>query len=300
MSVTIGLPFFNNRRTLPQTLASIFAQTYTDWELIAIDDGSSDGSLELMRQVRDPRVRVLSDGQHKALSARLNQIARAASGEFLARMDADDVMHSRRIEAQVAKLRAERNLSVVGSATYVIDDASRLLGKRKVQVAVPTPAAVMRARGFLVHPSVCGRTAWFRDNPYSEASWCERAQDFELWMRTIDQIRGRFYHFSQPLLFYRMGAFDYAKYRKSMRVGRRVVARYAVRPLGRIGTLRLLGRFWGQQLAYRAASLMGFAQRLSGRRLLPLTAGEEAEAQQALCLAISQPVPGLDAMSAAG
>jgi glycosyltransferase involved in cell wall biosynthesis len=72
--MTIGIPFYNAEAYLGDAIRSIFAQTYHDWELILVDDGSTDRSLEIARAVRDPRVRVISDGQNRRLPYRLNQI----------------------------------------------------------------------------------------------------------------------------------------------------------------------------------------------------------------------------------
>ncbi|MEN6400626.1 MAG: glycosyltransferase, partial [Armatimonadia bacterium] len=62
--VTVGLPFYNNESTLLDAVRSIFAQTFQDWELVLLDDGSTDGSLEIARSIDDPRVRVIADGQN--------------------------------------------------------------------------------------------------------------------------------------------------------------------------------------------------------------------------------------------
>ncbi len=67
-AVTIGLPFHNNQTFLLDTIRSVFAQSFGDWELDLVDDGSSDNSLELARSIQDPRVRVFSDGVNKGLA----------------------------------------------------------------------------------------------------------------------------------------------------------------------------------------------------------------------------------------
>ena len=99
--VTIGLPFYNDRLTLELAIKSIFAQTYKNWELILVDDGSTDGSLNIAKKITDKRVRIISDEKNKGLIFRLNQIASLAKGKYLARMDADDLMQPTRIEKQV-------------------------------------------------------------------------------------------------------------------------------------------------------------------------------------------------------
>jgi len=87
-TVTIGIPFLNARRTLADAVRSVFAQTHGDWELLLVDDGSTDGSSEVVRQLRDPRVRLLADGAQLGLCARLNQIA-AAAGSSIGCMRSD-------------------------------------------------------------------------------------------------------------------------------------------------------------------------------------------------------------------
>src|SRR4030066_138114 len=89
--VTVGIPFFNNQDTLPDAIRSIFAQSFQDWELLLLDDGSTDGSLQIAQSIDDPRVRVISDGCNRKLPARLNQIIDLARGQYIARMDADDL-----------------------------------------------------------------------------------------------------------------------------------------------------------------------------------------------------------------
>jgi glycosyltransferase involved in cell wall biosynthesis len=76
MPVSIGISFYNCERFLPDAIRSVFAQTYQDWELILVDDGSTDRSLEIARSVNDPRVRVISDG--------LNQLISESSYDFIA------------------------------------------------------------------------------------------------------------------------------------------------------------------------------------------------------------------------
>ena len=75
VSVTIGIPFYNARRTLADSVRSVFAQTHADWELLLVDDGSTDGSLDIARSITEARVRSVSDGVHRGLVYRLNQIA---------------------------------------------------------------------------------------------------------------------------------------------------------------------------------------------------------------------------------
>ncbi|MGL5269675.1 MAG: glycosyltransferase family 2 protein, partial [Selenomonadaceae bacterium] len=115
MKVSIGLPFYNDEKTLRYTIQSILLQSYTDWELILLDDGSTDGSLAIAKSIKDKRVRVVSDNENKGLAVRLNEIANLANGQYLARMDADDLMHPDRIKEQVLFLEENPEIDVVGT-----------------------------------------------------------------------------------------------------------------------------------------------------------------------------------------
>src|SRR5690242_7757702 len=200
VSVTIGIPFLNARRYLADAVRSVFAQTHGDWELLLIDDGSTDGSIEVVRHLDDPRVRVLYDGSRRGLCARLNQIASLAQGAYLARMDADDLMHPERIELQLNVLRADPTIDLVDTATFSVDDDLTPLGVRGDRPLDSRPEVVLR-NGLLIHPTVMGRAEWFRSNPYDPVY--VRAEDRELWNRTCATTK--FARLGQPLFFYREG-----------------------------------------------------------------------------------------------
>src|SRR6185295_6713297 len=182
-AVSIGLPFHDAAATLPDAIRSIFAQSFEDWELLLVDDGSNDGSLACARSIRDPRVSVHSDGVNRQLSYRLNQIASLARGEYLARMDADDLMHPDRLALQVQRLRERPAIDVLGTAACAIDASARPLGIRGERPPGPSVRSVLHDGGF-VHPSVIARAAWFREHPYDPSY--VRAEDLELWCRTVD------------------------------------------------------------------------------------------------------------------
>jgi glycosyltransferase involved in cell wall biosynthesis len=206
--LTIGISFKNPGPFFGLALQSVFAQSFRNWELILIDDGSTDGSVELAGSLRDPRVRVYHDGQSKSLNVRLNELVRLATGKFFVRMDADDAMHPDRLQRQVEILEKNARSTVVGSAAYSMDKESRIIGFR--------PAAQRQMLGFAArrsfhHPTVAAPVSWFRQNPYCERPVYQRAEDAELWCRTTHHTR--FISLTEPLLFYReMGASSFANY----------------------------------------------------------------------------------------
>ena len=112
--VSVVLPVYHAAPTLARAVASIQGQTWSSWELIAVDDGSTDGSREILARFAraDPRVRVLSQA-HAGVTVAANAGLAAARGDLIARMDADDWSHPERLAEQVALLENDRSLGVV-------------------------------------------------------------------------------------------------------------------------------------------------------------------------------------------
>lgn len=196
--LTIGISFKNPGKYFEPALKSIFAQTFTDWELILIDDGSTDGSIEYAKSINDSRVNVYVDGRSNGLSIRLNQMIQLAQAPYFFRMDADDIMHPERLEKQYQALIDRDCMTVVGTAAYSIDEESNILGLRSSR---SQQRYGFKAIHSFCHPTVAASTAWFRANPYSEDFIYQRSEDTELWCRTTATTK--FVNLTEPLLYYR-------------------------------------------------------------------------------------------------
>jgi glycosyltransferase involved in cell wall biosynthesis len=219
--VTIGLPFYNDRSTLELAIKSVFAQTYQNWELILVDDGSTDGSLNIAKKITDKRVRLISDGENKGLIFRLNQIVSLAKGKYLARMDADDLMQSTRIEKQVEYLVTNPDVDLVDTGTYSIYRDGTPKGKRFLN-DINTDAKQVIKHALLLHASLTGKTSWFVKNPYDEEY--VRAEDYELWCRTFRY--SEFRRIKEPLYIVREGKINLKNYLKSSQTTRKIVKKY--------------------------------------------------------------------------
>jgi glycosyltransferase involved in cell wall biosynthesis len=205
--VTIAIPFYNAEAYFEKAILSVLSQTFTDFTLLLIDDGSTDSSLEIAQKyLVDKRVKVISDGKNINLGNRLNQIPRLTNTKYLARMDADDIMHPQRIEKQLEILKNNPNIDVLGTNAYSIDENDDVVGLR-MDVS---NNSLISVKSF-THPSIIAKTDWFANNLYDVLAL--RIEDSELWLRTSDK-----YNFKcapQPLLFYReIGDQYYKKYFK--------------------------------------------------------------------------------------
>lgn len=212
--VSIGLPVYNAEKFLKDTIISILNQSYIHFELIIVDDGSTDNSIDIINSFNDKRIVLYEDGINKGLPTRLNQITTLAKGYYLARMDADDIMHPQRIEKQLKVLKHNKKIDVLGSNAYSLDEYNTIKGIRYKEL----DTQLTRVNSF-IHPTVFAKTEWFRKNPY-EINLL-RYQDAELWFRT--SLKYNFYILNTPLLFYReFGGKYYRKYFKGLNTGFKV------------------------------------------------------------------------------
>ena len=161
--VTICIPFYNCEKYLDFAIRSTLNQTYKNWELILLNDGSTDNSLYIAKKyLTDIRVKLHSDGINRGLVYRLNESIDLANGQFYARMDADDIMHPKRIEIEVEYL-IKYNVDIIGSSIYIIDNNNNIIGKRECNYNKLTKDLILNGKRF-AHPTIMGKTRWFKEN----------------------------------------------------------------------------------------------------------------------------------------
>ncbi|MBP2832015.1 glycosyltransferase family 2 protein [Aquimarina sp. U1-2] len=182
MAVSICIPFYNAEEYLELAIKSVFTQTYTEWELILIDDGSTDNSLAIAKSIDDPRVKVYSDGKNKRLAGRLNELPELAQYEFLVRMDADDLMHTERIERQLKVFDNHPNTDLVATGCISITNDLTYLGSRGEAVDSISFDDLLSKKSAPLHASIIGRKSWFERNKYDQS--LKIAQDYDLWLRS--------------------------------------------------------------------------------------------------------------------
>ncbi len=184
------MPVFNAVGTVREAIESIQAQTLRDFELVIVDDGSTDGTGEVLDDLarKDPRLRVLHR-PHRGIVEAANEAIREAKGDFVARMDADDVSLPERLEAQVALARANPDLAVVSCLVECFPRETMSDGMRRYEAwlnALVEPDDIAReafVESPLVNPSVLLRRAvvlaagGYREGPFPE--------DYDLWLRLL-------------------------------------------------------------------------------------------------------------------
>ncbi|WP_201555089.1 glycosyltransferase family 2 protein [Psychrobacter sp. 72-O-c] len=182
--ISIGIPIYNAENYLEDAINSVLTQTHKYWELILIDDGSNDKSLEIAKKFEriDNRIRVISDGFNKKLPSRLNQIIDESKYQYIARMDADDIIHPERLEIQIKFLENNPNYDLVSTGVITIDNDNQVYGYRNVDQVYTDFEKVEKAYP-IVHPAILAKKNWYSRNNY-DVNYT-RSEDYELWCRAI-------------------------------------------------------------------------------------------------------------------
>jgi glycosyltransferase involved in cell wall biosynthesis len=287
--VTIGLPFRNPGVLIMEAVQSVFCQTFNDWELILLDDGSKDGSVDIVRRIADPRVRVVTDGKNLGLPTRLNQIIRLAQGEYIARMDADDLMHPKRLERQLSFFEQEERTDVVDTGAVILNQDRQPVGVRGLQsIEVPGPLDALRW-GVVLHPSVMAKKSWYEKNQYNPAY--PRAEDRELFLRTLKS--STFAHIPEPLLYYFFaGNVKLRAFLQSYKSERKVLFQYGPDLVGWPLTIVLWARSLAKSCAVPILTLLGQQDLVTRRAYEPIPPNVLQEAQKVLEQIRNQVVPG--------
>jgi glycosyltransferase involved in cell wall biosynthesis len=194
--VTVIMPVFNGAHYLSESLGSILAQTWEDFELLVLDDGSTDNSVEIVSRFRDDRIRLERNERNIGLTATLNRGLDLARGQYVARMDCDDVSRPNRLERQVGFLDDNRQVGIVSSWAEVVDEAGSIpirrvigqltgLGNSPHSLSTTDPAIRFNLlfTNIVVHSSVMFRRDLLNQHNlrYSEAF--KFAEDYEFWVR---------------------------------------------------------------------------------------------------------------------
>jgi glycosyltransferase involved in cell wall biosynthesis len=180
--VTVLLPVRNGRETLVVALQSIVSQTLASMEVLVLDDGSTDGSGEIVARFDDPRLRLVSDGRHKGLATRLNEGIDLARGKYIARMDADDVAFPERLQRQYEYLERHPQVDLLGTRAIVFRSQDEVIGLLPFKASHEQICASPWRGVPLPHPTWMGKSAWFRTHRYRMPEVL-RAEDQELLIR---------------------------------------------------------------------------------------------------------------------
>ena len=202
--VSVVMAAYNAAATVGDALESIRSQRYVDWELIVVDDASTDDTREILDAFArsEPRARVIHRDTNGGLATCLNFALREARGALVARMDADDQALGDRFGDQVRFLDDRPDVAILGGGALVIDDNGTAISQlRRPEEHDDLVARIFRENPF-VHPTVMARRTVFEDLGGYDTS-LRRGQDYDLWLRAYRRFR--MHNLPQPLIKYRHG-----------------------------------------------------------------------------------------------
>lgn len=180
--VTVLMSVFNGEKYLNEAVDSILAQTFKDFEFLIIDDASTDRTPEILRSYGDPRIRIITNEENLGLTKSLNKGLALTRGEYIARMDADDISHPKRLERQVNYLDENPEIGILGTNVQYIDES----GKPYKILRWPEKDALIKWSlcffNPIAHPTVMVRLDLIKKIAGYDES-IVYAQDYDLWVR---------------------------------------------------------------------------------------------------------------------
>lgn len=215
--ISVVMPAYNSALTVGEAVGSVINQSYSHWELLVVDDGSSDNTGEVVRSFHDGRVRLIAN-EHDFIGS-LNKGLSLSKGSLIARMDADDRMHPDRLRIQHALMSHLPTVDILGSWMIPFGENEKPGGLVSSTCGpVDNPVKALLDGNFMYHPTVCMQSGFLKKHGLVYRDYLY-AEDYKLWADAA--MNGAvFYIDSQPLLFYRTSgdrvcAHKYSEQRKS-------------------------------------------------------------------------------------
>lgn len=202
--ISVIMSVYNAEKYLEKAIESILTQSYDNLEFIIINDKSNDNSADIISKYadQDQRIKYIENERNQGLTYSLNKGLELAKGEYIARMDADDISTSDRLEKQVDYLKKNKEISLIGTSAYNIDENGKVIDERNVPLEYEDIKKNINLVNPIIHPSVMFR----KDDILAIGGYNEefiKVQDYELWFRIIaNGLKAE--NLSDRLLYYRV------------------------------------------------------------------------------------------------
>jgi len=182
MAVYNGMPY------LTVAVESILAQTYKNFEFIIVDDASTDKSRKYLKSLKDKRISLLRNNKNLGLAASLNRGLKRAGGEYIARMDADDISLPQRFEVQLNFMNANPDIDLCGTWVEKINSAGKIIGETKHPQADTSIKKLLAWQSAIVHPTFFAKSKFFSELNNYDPKY-DYAEEYELLMRAKNRFK---------------------------------------------------------------------------------------------------------------
>ena len=187
-TVTVLMPAYNAGKFIGESIRSVLAQSYSHWELLIVNDGSSDNTVDVVKSFNDPRIRLVENPQNMGLIKTLNRGLAEAQGEWIARLDADDLASPDRIALQMDAFEHNADLALLGGRSHIIDENGGVKKNGAAEYQPESPIAVRWACVFFKpfrHSAVMFKRSvvWDEIGGYPEDA--KDIEDYALWSKVV-------------------------------------------------------------------------------------------------------------------
>lgn len=210
--ISVIMPVYNGMPHLKQSVESILKQSYKNFELIIVDDKSTDGSVLYAKRIMDQRVRIIRNLKNLGIANSLNIAIDNAKGEYIARMDADDISVPERLEKQLKFLQKNKSISICGSFAFLINDKGETIGTKKYPEKNKDLKKALNFYSPIIHPTFFGKTTFFNELSGYNPDF-EYAEDYELLVRS----KGRYEMANVPQYLLKWRLWDRRRSRLNMK-----------------------------------------------------------------------------------
>ena len=197
---------YNNESEIIRCLTSLLKQTYKNFEIIVVNDGSTDNTVNVLEEIYEKNknfIRILNNKENMGLAYSLNKAFSYSRGIYIARIDADDFAMPNRLEEQLKFIEANPEISIVGSRAYYVNNFGDFVGESSLKISDKSflkPNTYIYALN-IIHPSVLMKKDFLENVGLYDES-LKRAQDLDLWLRAIN-LKYKFFIINKPLIFYK-------------------------------------------------------------------------------------------------
>lgn len=200
--VTVLMSVYNGEKYLREAVDSILNQTFKDFEFLIINDGSTDKTLDILQSYKDPRIRIVNNKKNIGLTKSLNKGLKIAKGEYIARMDADDVSLPKRLQFQVNLMNKNKDTVLCGTNTLSINETGeKISGPWWQDSLLPMEWQILLSNP-IAHPTAMIRKNFIINQFQPIYRTIVNAEDYDLWCRLV--LRGKIERLNKVLLFYRL------------------------------------------------------------------------------------------------
>ena len=199
--LSVIMPVYNTERFVKKAIKSVLNQTFEDFELILIDDGSSDDSLAQIKSITDNRIKLHRNDKNRGIVYSRNKGLGLAQGDFIGFIDADDVAYPSKFEEQISFLRINKDFGMVGSwANFIDEKGNRLRGSWKLKASSKMIPSLMLFKNYFLQSAVLYRKGCI--SRFSFRDGLDILEDYMIWLEIISEFKT--WNLQKPLVYYRI------------------------------------------------------------------------------------------------